>query len=362
MTGKGLLSALVLATAPALADDAGHWYFTPHVGGLVSDNDRHIEDKNWLYGVSVGKHLNDDWSLELNANTARLQDGPTDVDFHAASIDILRVFARESAASPYITLGVGALRTDAGSNDDDFMAQVGVGLMARLWRNESGTRTFSLRPELKARFDDAGSVYFRDYLATLGFQFSFGPQRVQSTPAPAVVPAPTPEPAPAPAARPMPSADSDGDGVPDSRDLCPGTHRGVAVDDDGCERKGSITLEGVAFELNSAELTAESRPVLTRVAAELSKYPRLRVELQGHTDSSGSDDYNLKLSQRRALAVRDYLIAQGVPSGQLEARGYGETQPIASNATAEGRALNRRVVMKVLENPAEVDVKGSEAP
>jgi OOP family OmpA-OmpF porin len=114
------------------------------------------------------------------------------------------------------------------------------------------------------------------------------------------------------------------------------------------------------IELNSAELTVESRPILTRVAENLKKYPRLRVELQGHTDSSGSDEYNLKLSERRANAVREYLISQGVSSQQLLARGYGETQPIADNSTAEGRAQNRRVVMKVLENPGDVEVLGEE--
>lgn len=358
MTSKGLLCALVFATMPAVADDVGHWYFTPQVGGLTSDNDRNIEDKDWLFGLSIGKHLSERWSMELNVNTAELEGpgGLSQIDFHAVSLDVLRVFARDRAVSPYITLGIGALRTDTGSHDDDFMAQAGVGLMARLWQNASGTSAFSLRPELKARFDDAGRVHFRDYLATLGLQFSFGPQRVAQS-APIVAPAPAPEPAPAPA--PVPPADSDGDGVLDPQDRCPGTPRGVAVDAYGCERKGSVTLEGVTFELDSADLTAESRPVLARIAEDLKKYQRLRVEVQGHTDSSGSDAYNLKLSERRARAVRDYLISQGVASSQVEARGYGETQPIASNATPEGRAMNRRVVMKVLENPGDVEVKGS---
>jgi OOP family OmpA-OmpF porin len=363
MTSKGLFCALVLATMPVHAEDVGHWYFTPHVGGLWSDNDRDIEDEDWLFGVSVGKHLNDRWSLELNVNTAELDaPGGIDVGFHAASLDVLRVFGRDSAVSPYVTVGVGVLRSDLdpGSHDDHFMAQAGVGLLARLWRNDSGTRTLGLRPELKARWDDAGRFHFTDYLATLGLQFSFGPQRVEAQPTPAQSPAPEPVPAPVPP--PVQPADGDSDGVADSRDRCPDTPRGVAVDADGCEQKGSITLEGVSFELNSADLTAESRPVLERTAADLKKYPRLRVEVQGHTDSSGSDQYNLTLSQRRAQAVREFLITQGVASEQLEARGYGEAQPIASNATAEGRARNRRVVVKVLENPGELDVRTSEQP
>jgi OOP family OmpA-OmpF porin len=355
MIRNGLFCALALATMPAVADDVGHWYITPQAGGFWSDNDRQIEDKDWLFGVTVGKHVSDDWSLELNFNTTELEvPGGSEIDLHAASFDVLRVFARESAVSPYITVGLGAVRTEpnAGPHDDNFMAQAGAGLMARVWRNASGTSTFSLRPEVKVRWEDAGSVYFRDYLATLGFQFSFGRERV--TPQP--VPTPPPAPAPAPEPRPTPPADTDGDGVIDSRDRCPDTPRGVAVDADGCPQKGSVTLEGVSFELNSAELTGESRPVLARVASDLKKYPRLRVEVQGHTDSSGSDQYNLKLSERRAQAVRDFLIAQGVASGQVEARGYGESQPVASNATPEGRARNRRVDMKVLANPGDVEV------
>jgi OOP family OmpA-OmpF porin len=132
----------------------------------------------------------------------------------------------------------------------------------------------------------------------------------------------------------------------------------VAVDAVGCERKGSIALEGVVFQVNSAELLVESRPVLDRIASDLRKYPRLKIELQGHTDSTGPDQYNLNLSQKRAESVARYLTDAGVPAGQVVPKGYGESEPIADNKTADGRAQNRRVVMKVLENPGDVQVKG----
>src|SRR5688572_20918251 len=107
MANKALLCAVALATAPAFADDTGHWYVTPQAGGLWSDNDRGIEDKEGLFGLGIGKHLNDRWSLELNANTAQLDaPGGVDVDFNAVSLDLLRVFARDSAVSPYITFGM----------------------------------------------------------------------------------------------------------------------------------------------------------------------------------------------------------------------------------------------------------------
>ena len=122
--------------------------------------------------------------------------------------------------------------------------------------------------------------------------------------------------------------------------------------------KASIILEGVTFEFNSAQLTGDSRPVLDDVAKSLQKHPRLKVELQGHTDSTGPADYNMKLSERRAASVRDYLISGGVSEDRLTAKGYGLTQPIDTNKTKAGRAHNRRVVMYAVENPGEVKVEG----
>ena len=98
---------------------------------------------------------------------------------------------------------------------------------------------------------------------------------------------------------------------------------------------------------------------LDDVADGLKKHPRLKVELQGHTDSRGPDAYNLTLSQKRADAVRAYLIKDGVPATQITAKGYGEGQPIADNKTDAGRAQNRRVVMLVVDNPGDVEVKGA---
>jgi OOP family OmpA-OmpF porin len=118
-----------------------------------------------------------------------------------------------------------------------------------------------------------------------------------------------------------------------------------------------VVLEGVNFQTDSAVLTASSRPILDGVASGLRLHPRLKIEVQGHTDSTGSARHNQGLSERRAASVRDYLISQGVQPAQLTARGFGETQPVASNATVEGRAKNRRVVMHVLENPGDVPIR-----
>jgi OOP family OmpA-OmpF porin len=135
--------------------------------------------------------------------------------------------------------------------------------------------------------------------------------------------------------------DSDGDGVPDYRDQCPNTPAGVAVNALGCPE--SAVLQDVNFEFDSAQLTAQARSVLDGVAQRLVNNPDVRVSIEGHTDSRGSAQYNKNLSQRRAESVAAYLAQRGVNANRMRAVGYGEERPIASNATAEGRAQNRRV-------------------
>ncbi len=141
--------------------------------------------------------------------------------------------------------------------------------------------------------------------------------------------------------------DSDGDGVLDSADKCPDTPKGDRVDAIGCSFKEEIKLPGVVFETNKAELLPESIPVLEGAIATLKRYPELNIEVAGHTDSRGSDAYNLDLSARRAATVLKYLHDGGVANA-LTSRGYGERQPIANNNTDAGRQENRRVVLRVL--------------
>ena len=113
----------------------------------------------------------------------------------------------------------------------------------------------------------------------------------------------------------------------------------------------SGTIEGVQFVTNSAELTLEAEQILGETAKILQKYSDIQLEVQAHTDSDGPEDYNLKLSQERAKSVVSFLVSKGVAAGRLSARGYGETRPVASNATWEGRAENRRVEFVVLNRP-----------
>lgn len=171
--------------------------------------------------------------------------------------------------------------------------------------------------------------------------------------------------------------DSDGDGVPDYKDKCPNTPKGEKVTAEGCPvdtdgdgvvdsadacptvpapgtadgcpppppapEPKKLTLDGVNFDNDKAILRPEALGILNNAAATLKEWGNAKVEVAGHTDAMSDDGYNLKLSQRRASAVRDYLISQGVAAERLTAKGYGEASPVADNNTEEGRFKNRRV-------------------
>ncbi len=108
-------------------------------------------------------------------------------------------------------------------------------------------------------------------------------------------------------------------------------------------------LENVRFRFDQDILTKQSEIILQNVARVLKKYPDEKIEILGHTDNWGSDDYNMDLSERRAISVRKYLIAQGVDSTRLFTAGCGERMPIADNNTSEGRAINRRIEFSIYD-------------
>jgi adhesin transport system outer membrane protein len=155
----------------------------------------------------------------------------------------------------------------------------------------------------------------------------------------------------APLAAPAAAApgDEDKDGVADDKDKCPGTPAGTQVDQAGCPIKGIIDLKGVHFDLDKYTLREDAIPLLEEALKVLQRYPDLKVEVAGHTDYLNTDEYNQALSEKRAKAVMDYFVSQGVAAGRLTAKGYGESQPIASNASPEGQAKNRRVELRVVE-------------
>jgi outer membrane protein OmpA-like peptidoglycan-associated protein len=124
--------------------------------------------------------------------------------------------------------------------------------------------------------------------------------------------------------------------------------------DAAVEREGDklyVALpSGILFDVDKDQVKPEARKSLSTAAEVLVKYPDTYVAVEGHTDSTGSYDYNQSLSERRAMRVRDVLVGFGVPPARLSVRGYGETDPIADNSTAEGRQRNRRVQLEIRPN------------
>jgi len=142
----------------------------------------------------------------------------------------------------------------------------------------------------------------------------------------------------------------------DHIDKCP-DEEGV-VELMGCPRKYTLVVlkkekieikQQVHFATNKHTILADSFGLLDQVAQVLKDYPNIKVKIEGHTDSQAADDFNLKLSQRRADAVREYLINAGISPDRMTAVGFGETMPIASNKTDKGRAQNRRVDFNIVD-------------
>lgn len=160
--------------------------------------------------------------------------------------------------------------------------------------------------------------------------------------------------------------DEDGDGVTNKHDKCPGTPKGVEVDDQGCplevveevveevieEVDVVLVIDNLLFAFDSDVLMSSDKAELDKLAVKLkAEAPDAAIALAGYTDSVGSDVYNQKLSERRAVAVANYLVAAGVPQANIVAVvGNGESNPVATNSTAEGRAKNRRTEVVIDRN------------
>jgi len=155
-----------------------------------------------------------------------------------------------------------------------------------------------------------------------------------------------------------PDLDNDKDTVPDIIDQCPlkpETANGFK-DNDGCpdvlpKKVARFTgaIKGIRFKTNKATLLRSSNKVLNAAANVLKEFPALKVEIQGHTDSVGDDAKNQRLSERRAAAVKAYLVRRGVIAPRLTTIGFGETKPVENNKTKKGRAANRRVEFKLVQ-------------
>lgn len=297
-----------------------------------------------LFGIPITRYFATEVGGFITRSDNRVSGGND--HYSGAGIDL--VFGpRDAGLSPFLLIGGGYHKDEIpGPNEDSGYANAGGGL---LW-NFGGRWDPTLRLEGRriAIFNDdlsPGRDHIYDSQIGLGFQMALVPRAEAAPPPPPPPPPPEPVRQPPP---PPPVLDSDGDGVNDDKDACPNTMRGVRVDARGCAIKAQVVeLRDVTFEFDKSTLTADGRKALDEVANSLKGQPSMEISIEGHTDSVGSDAYNLRLSKARAKSVRDYLVNSGVAASRLTSEGYGETRPVASNDTAEGRAMNRRVEMKV---------------
>jgi len=356
-----LLSAMGAAQAVMAQEFDDRWYLDGTIGYNFQDKARDNENGGFA-GFGIGKYFDNDWSFEFNGN----YQNPTEVnpklgghwEQYGISVDGLYHFHVEGANwNPYMRLGVGWQHEKEDffpfgtsvprfrRSGTSFTADTGLGLERRWGR-------YGTRIEFGARFDgDGNSVnapnnnHFVDLMASIGMTVALGPEPVRPV-APSAPP-------PAPAAT-CADKDSDGDGVNDCNDKCPNSPAGQTVGPDGCPVPVTIDLRGVNFDFDKSKLRPDAVEILNQAVEVLKKYPELKVEVAGHTDSVGTDAYNQKLSERRAKAVYDYLTSNGVDAGRLRGpNGYGESRPIAPNTNPdgsdnpEGRAKNRRTDLNV---------------
>ncbi len=328
-----LLPAIVASVALLIGPQAlAETPITFSFGGSqhIYDDDREVDDELFLFGAAELR-FTERWAGEFWYSGGETDgDNGFDADIDRWHIDALYYLEERGDLHPYLAFGGGQLKRDwdvpnGNLDDTDEEANAGAGVHYFI------TDNFSLRADARYLFgfDDSTS----DFTLSAGISYRFG-----GGPVPAAV---------APAAEPEPM-DSDGDGVYDDMDDCPNTAAGVRVDSRGCEIKvtkvASVKLV-VQFEFDKDEVQEHYFSDIEGLAKFLNRFDDIHVDIEGHTDSVGAEAYNQDLSQRRANAVMEVLINEyGISPSRLEAKGFGESQPVATNDTAEGRAENRRVM------------------
>ncbi|MEK9765905.1 MAG: OmpA family protein, partial [Thalassolituus sp.] len=317
---------------------------TPGTSGSSWDN---IDNGGFGLPLYAGYRASDDLSLELQYNmlgSATLKDGNSGVE-EDFSYSVMGAFAHwypwqtswdgEDTVQAYLEIGMGAIST---KSDVDYIKESTSSITFGIGVEYLFRETWGLRASAQSFSRDA-------HLFALSLEKRFGKPKPKPKPKPAPVIVREPEPVIEPVSI---MRDSDGDGVVDEIDDCPGTPGGMQVNHRGCSVLDA-RLEGVYFASGSANLTAGSLQILDEVVETLKNYPRARVEIGAYTDSVGDAGGNQRLSEKRAKSVMQYLIDMGVSPVRLEAKGYGEEDPIASNDTAAGRAQNRRVEIRLID-------------
>jgi len=341
--------------------------------------------KNGLGGTdAIGKQFQQRFAFELAAHYASFKPDAKGADSAKLVSGGVRglLFPTSGGLYGLAGLGYGRFKDHPGLDPDyrSILWTVGMGYLVGPF--DLVATGVSLRAEVAFRSDmhrgeltaDKYNNALNEGVASLGLLIPIG-----AGPTPVAAPAPL---VPEPEAESVEvvavgaPTDTDGDGVTDDADQWPDTPPGTTVDAngcplpaptpppapdckspengapvslDGCKAGDKIVLRGVTFEFDRANLVANAKTILDQAADALLSAQNIRVEIAGHTDARGSDAYNSKLSNQRAQSVMNYLTERGIAADRMSAKGYGESEPVADNETDEGRELNRRVELKILE-------------
>jgi OOP family OmpA-OmpF porin len=318
-------TAALLTLASAFASAEVPVTFNLGWGQFFIDGSRNLDDTDTPW-TSLEWAFNDQWAAEIfyAEDDTKHEDGLFSADVATWQLSMLyyggSYIGQPNRIRPYVVFGAGEIDIDADFADTvETTVNGGLGLRWML------TKRLGARLEWRMLYSLDESK--RDSIMTAGLNYYFG--RVDTPPPPAPL-------------------DSDGDGVTDDIDQCPNTPAGTRVDSVGCPlpvaQVASIKLK-VNFGFDSDKVEEQYFSDLGELATFLKRFEDVYVEIEGHTDSVGPEDYNKGLSQRRAQAVVDLLVNEhGIAANRLTPVGFGESKPVASNDTEEGRAQNRRVM------------------
>lgn len=332
------------------------------IPGLAPENAIHINDK-WLPDLDFEYFFTPHWSTELvltypQSQTVTVSGTAIGTFKHLPPVLTAKYdFLPDHDFQPYVGAGVnvtiisdvnlavpGVGELKLNSTSVGPALQTGFDYKLRdHWYLNADVKWFKLGSDLDlAGGTRVSTLHIDPFLFGIGIGYRFGGHEQVALAAP-----------PAPAAAPPPPPPTVAAAPPPPPCQAPA---GFKVDENCRIIEQSVIVRAVDFEFNLSQLTAPAQQTLDEVANALLTQPELNVEIQGHTDSIGSAAYNLNLSQRRAEAVKAYLISKGVSASVLTAKGYGKAKPIASNDTAEGRAQNRRVAFEIRNTPAHVNI------
>ena len=330
---KILLSSVVCASMMFAASDY-KYEITPMVGGVYTEGNLDL-DRNYANGgLAIGFNQFDSIIDQVELGFLRSTEdvdytNGTDTGVTRVFTNLVKEYALTSDFSLYSLIGAGVEFFDDENfdNENGLFGNYGAGIKYKI--ADQFALKFDVRHLIEVDNGDNNLLY------NLGFAMPFGevakPAPVVEAPAPVIeVPAPVIE----------TPKDSDNDGVLDTLDKCPNTMVGASVDNTGCMTLVNLNIN---FDTDSAVIKDSYNSRIVEFANMMKNNTNLKATIEAHTDSVGSNKYNQKLSERRASSTVEALKALDVDSSRLTAIGYGETKPVATNKTAEGRAENRRV-------------------